>query len=130
MGKTIENPHIRISVHAKATLRELALHEGKPMQAVLDEAIEHYQRERFLDEAGREQAGTRPALVFSVDKFNHGPADLLIVLPITSKNKSQPLHVEVTPPEGGLKLPSFIKCDDILWHRRVSPPSRRGRACR
>jgi mRNA interferase MazF len=79
---------------------------------------------------GREQAGTRPALVFSVDKFNHGPADLLIVLPITSKKQSQPLHVEVTPPEGGLKLPSFIKCDDILWHRRVSPPSRRGRACR
>lgn len=62
---------------------------------------------------GREQAGTRPALVFSVDKFNHGPAGLLIVLPITSRNKGQPFHVEVTPPEGGLKLPSFIKCDDI-----------------
>ena len=62
---------------------------------------------------GREQAGIRPALVFSVDKFNHGPADLLIVLPITSRNKGQPFHVEVTPPEGGLKLPSFIKCDDI-----------------
>jgi len=78
---------------------------------------------------GREQAGTRPALVFSVDKFNHGPADLLIVLPITSRNKGQPLHVEVTPPEGGLKLPSFIKCDDIRsiskqrlkrFHGRVS----------
>jgi mRNA interferase MazF len=62
---------------------------------------------------GREQAGTRPALVLSVDKFNHGPADLIVVLPITSKNKQQPLHVEVTPPEGGLKLSSFIKCDDI-----------------
>jgi mRNA interferase MazF len=62
---------------------------------------------------GREQAGTRPALVFSVDGFNHGPADLVIVLPITSKNKHQPLHVGVTPPEGGLKLPSFVKCDDI-----------------
>jgi len=23
------------------------------------------------------------------------------------------VHVEVTPPEGGLKLPSFIQCDDI-----------------
>lgn len=43
--------NIRISAHAKATLRELARHEGKPMQAVLDEAIERYQRERFLDEA-------------------------------------------------------------------------------
>jgi mRNA interferase MazF len=62
---------------------------------------------------GREQSGTRPALVLSVDKFNHGPADLVIVLPSTSKNKRQPLHVEVTPPEGGLKLTSFVKCDDI-----------------
>jgi len=62
---------------------------------------------------GREQAGTRPALVLSIDKFNQGPAELVILLPITSKNKSQPLHVSVTPPEGGLTLPSFIKCDDI-----------------
>ena len=62
---------------------------------------------------GREQAGTRPALVVSVDKFNHGPADLVIVLPITSKNKNQPIHVPIKPPEGGLLMLSFIKCDDI-----------------
>jgi mRNA interferase MazF len=62
---------------------------------------------------GREQAGTRPAVVLSVDKFNHGPAELVIVLPITSKDKRQPIHVPVSPPEGGLSLPSFIKCDDI-----------------
>lgn len=79
---------------------------------------------------GREQAGTRPALVLSVDKFNHGPADLVVVLPITSRNKGQPLHVELTPPDGGLHLPSFIKCDDIRsiskqrlkrFHGTVSP---------
>jgi mRNA interferase MazF len=62
---------------------------------------------------GREQAGTRPALVVSVDKFNHGPADLVVVLPITSKNKNQPIHVPVKPPEGGLSMVSFVKCDDI-----------------
>jgi mRNA interferase MazF len=62
---------------------------------------------------GREQTGTRPALVLSVDKFNHGPAGMVVVLPITSKNKLQPLHVPVMPPEGGLTLPSFIKCEDI-----------------
>jgi len=62
---------------------------------------------------GREQAGTRPALVLSVDKFNHGPAELVVVLPITSKDKRQPMHVPVTPPEGGLSQLSFIKCDDI-----------------
>jgi hypothetical protein len=51
MSKTAENPNIRISAHARAILRELARHEGKPIQAVLDEAIDHYQRERLLDEA-------------------------------------------------------------------------------
>jgi len=62
---------------------------------------------------GREQAGTRPSLVVSVDKFNHGPADLIVVLPIASKDKKQPIHVPVKPPEGGLTLLSFVKCDDI-----------------
>ena len=62
---------------------------------------------------GREQAGARPALVVSVDKFNHGPAELVIVLPITSKNKNQPIHVSLNPPEGGVSILSFIKCEDI-----------------
>ena len=62
---------------------------------------------------GREQAGTRPALVLSVDKFNHGPAELIVVLPITSKDKKQPIHVTVRPPEGGLSMLSFVKCEDI-----------------
>ena len=33
---------------------------------------------------GHEQAGVRPALVVSVDTFNHGPAGLAVVLPVTS----------------------------------------------
>ena len=28
---------------------------------------------------GHEQAGTRPALVVSVDEFNEGPADLVVI---------------------------------------------------
>lgn len=62
---------------------------------------------------GREQAGLRPGLVVSVDPFNHGPAGLVVVLPIISKHKGIPLHVPVTPPDGGLKQPSYIKCEDI-----------------
>jgi mRNA interferase MazF len=62
---------------------------------------------------GREQAGKRPALVLSVDHFNKGPADLIVVLPITSKAKGIPFHVNVRPPEGGLKQESFIKCEDV-----------------
>jgi mRNA interferase MazF len=67
----------------------------------------------FDPTVGREQAGTRPALVVSVDKFNHGPADLVVVLPITSHDKKQPIHVPVRAPEAGLSTLSFIKCDDI-----------------
>ena len=67
-----------------------------------------------LDPAkGREQAGRRPALVLSVDPFNHGPADLVVVLPITSESKGIPFHVSIKPPDGGLKLESFVKCEDV-----------------
>jgi len=62
---------------------------------------------------GHEQAGKRPCLVVSVDLFNQGASGLAVVLPITSKNKGIPFHVEVNPPEGGLTQQSYIKCEDM-----------------
>jgi mRNA interferase MazF len=62
---------------------------------------------------GREQAGSRPALVISVDAFNYGPADLVVVLPVTSTARGIPFHVAVSPPEGGVRQASFIKCEDV-----------------
>ena len=62
---------------------------------------------------GHEQSGKRPCLVVSVDLFNSSPADLVIVLPITSHDKGIRSHVRVDPPEGGLKKTSFVKCEDI-----------------
>jgi mRNA interferase MazF len=62
---------------------------------------------------GHEQAGKRPCLVISVDLFNQGASGLIVVLPITSKEKRIPFHVELSPPEGGLKVRSFIKCEDV-----------------
>lgn len=62
---------------------------------------------------GREQAGTRPALIVSVDLFNHGAAELVVAIPITSKEKNIPLHVKVTSPEGGLSVTGFVKCEDV-----------------
>lgn len=62
---------------------------------------------------GREQAGSRPALIISVDTFNHGPSDLIVVLPLTTSFKGIPFHVPVAPPEGGVRQPSFIKCEDV-----------------
>lgn len=62
---------------------------------------------------GREQTGRRPCLIISDDRLNRSPADLVIVIPITSRDKGIPSHVELNPPEGGLQLRSFIKCEDI-----------------
>jgi mRNA interferase MazF len=76
---------------------------------------------------GHEQAGRRPALVISVDIFNSGPAELVIVLPITSKSKGVRSHVEVNPPEAGLTVKSFIKCEDVRSVAKERLSRRRGR---
>jgi hypothetical protein len=57
--KAAKNPNIRISPRSKAVLRTPAKQEGKPMQAVLDEAIEYYQRDKFLDEVNAAFANHR-----------------------------------------------------------------------
>ena len=62
---------------------------------------------------GHEQAGRRPALIVSDNILNHGPAGLVVVVPLTTKNKNQPLHVAINPPEGGVTKTSFVKCEDI-----------------
>jgi len=62
---------------------------------------------------GHEQAGRRPGLVISVDLFNKGPAGLVVVLPITTKAKGIPFHVETKDSNSGLARQGFIKCEDI-----------------
>ncbi|BAZ09395.1 PemK-like protein [Calothrix sp. NIES-4071] len=62
---------------------------------------------------GHEQAGKRPCLIISVDLFNQGASGLVVVLPITSKDKGIIFHVKIEPPEGGLTVSSFIKCEDV-----------------
>lgn len=62
---------------------------------------------------GREQSGSRPAMVISVDKFNHGPAELVIVIPITKRAKGIPSHVFVPKGEAGLDIDSYIKVEDV-----------------
>jgi mRNA interferase MazF len=67
-----------------------------------------------LDPAiGREQSGRRPVLIISDDLFNSSPAGVVVIVPLTAKDKGIPMHVKASPPEGGLKYTSFIKCEDI-----------------
>ncbi|WAM33806.1 type II toxin-antitoxin system PemK/MazF family toxin [Caldicellulosiruptor morganii] len=62
---------------------------------------------------GHEQSGVRPAVIISVDEFNSCAAELVVVVPITSKNKNIPLHVEIQPENSGLAEVSFAKPEDI-----------------
>jgi mRNA interferase MazF len=62
----------------------------------------------FSPVEGHEQAGRRPALVLSVDGFNASAAELVTVLPITSKARTLRTRIAVTPPEGGLSVESYV----------------------
>jgi mRNA interferase MazF len=55
----------------------------------------------------------RPVLVVSVDPFNQGPRDLVIVAPITGTDRGITSHVRVDPPQGGLSKLSVIMTEQI-----------------
>ena len=71
---------------------------------------------------GREQAGSRPALIVSNNSINAGLAELVVVAPITGTDRGIPVHVKVDRDEGGLTKPSVIMCDQIraISTRRLS----------
>ncbi len=59
-----------------------------------------------LDPVGpAEQGGTRPVLVVSTDAFNAWPVGLVIVVPITTRERGFAHHIPVAG--GGLDRPSF-----------------------
>ena len=76
---------------------------------------------------GHEQAGTRPALVISEDLFNEGPAELVVVLPITRNQRRIRWHVQVASPEGGLVSDSFIQCESLRSVSKQRLKRRRGK---
>ncbi len=64
-------------------------------------------------QVGREQGGVRPALVVSNDYYNELPNGLYVITPITTRNRGLRLQIPVEPPEGGLRQPSVIMCDQV-----------------
>jgi len=63
---------------------------------------------------GHEQGRQRPALVISNDQFNNGPAELVIVVPMTTTERARmPLRVQIDPPEGGLRERSWALCEAV-----------------
>ena len=55
----------------------------------------------------------RPSLVISNDAFNNGPSGLLIVVPLTTKDRKIACHILITPKDGGVKEPCFTMCEQL-----------------
>ena len=71
----------------------------------------------FTPQAGREQAGRRPAVVLSPQSYNE-KTSLAVVCPITSSAKGYPFEVRVPP---GLRIGGVILSDHLKnldWRRR------------
>ena len=64
---------------------------------------------------------TRAALVVSADAFNHGPAELLLALPITP-------HARGIPSDVPLDDDSFVVCEQLVCLSRARLRRRVGRA--
>lgn len=69
-----------------------------------------------------EQAGIRPVLVVSADMLNRAPSGLTVIVPLTTSFRYAGLSVPISPPEGGLRAPSYALCDQIrsITNRRLS----------
>lgn len=71
---------------------------------------------------GSEQAKPRPFIVVSVDPLNRSPLGLSLVVPTTRTDFSNALHLEISPPEGGLRERSFAMPEQLraISHERFS----------
>ena len=71
---------------------------------------------------GSEQAKSRPFVIVSVDQLNGSRLALSIAVPLTRTDFSSSLHVEIRPPEGGLRERSFAMPEQLrtLSHERVA----------
>lgn len=62
---------------------------------------------------GLEQGKKRPCLVASDNIFNAIPHGLVWVVPVSSNPRRHNLTVEVTPPEGGMKVARAVLCHQL-----------------
>lgn len=89
-----------------------ALHQGDVVWADPDPAT------------GSEQARARPFVVVSVDQLNRSPIGISLAVPLTRTDFSNALHLEIAPPEGGLRERSFAMPEQLraLARERVTRP--------
>jgi mRNA interferase MazF len=52
-------------------------------------------------------------MIVSDDIINQGASGLCVVVPLTSRDKEIPLHLAIAPPEGGLRVLSWAKPENV-----------------
>lgn len=64
---------------------------------------------------GREQAGSRPVLVLSIDTINKQPLVVTVVVGTKGENISRdfPINIRVSPEDSGLPLETVFLCFQI-----------------
>ncbi|MGH8932905.1 MAG: type II toxin-antitoxin system PemK/MazF family toxin [Egibacteraceae bacterium] len=78
----------------------MSVRQGQIWSVILDPTV------------ANEQAGTRPCLVVSTDRFNSLPLRQSIIVPLTTRDRGLPHHVPVVD-DGGLKRPSWAMCEAV-----------------
>jgi len=71
---------------------------------------------------GSEHAKARPFVIVSVDQLNLSQLGLSLAVPLTRTDFSSALHLEIAPPEGGLRERSFAMPEQLraLSHERIT----------
>jgi mRNA interferase MazF len=72
---------------------------------------------------GREQAGERPFLVLSRNEMNRARLQMVIGLPLTTRERQNPLHVRIAPGTTGLSevsyaMPEMLRATSTARFRR------------
>jgi hypothetical protein len=122
--KNMPSPSIRIDEHALGVLRQATdsyrlekfLEEANAAFAALGSDPEAWGKEQqewgSLGPDHRRRAGAGMSLA-GLRRFQSRPADLVVVLLVTSAAKGIPCHIAVSPPQAGVRQPGFIKCEDV-----------------
>jgi mRNA interferase MazF len=79
------------------------------------------------DLVGHEQRGSRPVIVVSADAINEGPWPIVVVVPLTTRDRGMPLHVGLEPPDGGVRTRSVALVEQIHAADRTRLVERWGR---
>ena len=71
---------------------------------------------------GSEQAKARSFAIVSVDQLNRSALALSLAVPLTRTDFASPLHLELVPPEGGLRERSYAMPEQVraISHDRLS----------